>query len=126
MTKVIDGMHVLTYEEWKKRPAVVEMLRTAPECESCNGDGHHECNCGNDHECNTCDGTGKTINYRNEYEFRLRAEIRNLQKWILGQPITQADDMLRPDRCQTADFFSDIPVIVRLFIPQGDSNGNSP
>lgn len=42
MTKVIEGVNVLTYDEWQKRPEVIEMFGTLNECSTCDGEGEDE------------------------------------------------------------------------------------
>jgi hypothetical protein len=87
MTKVIEGVKVLTYDEWQKLPEVLEMFGTLNECSTCDGEGVHECECGHTHTCNACDGSGKENDFRDIYETKLRDEIRKLIAWRDGLAI---------------------------------------
>ena len=82
--KVIDGVHVLTLEEWKNTPAVKEREAEFEDCPECNGDGTHECECGNVHDCHECDGEGKTSTLDKVYQSELRAELQKLVLWRDG------------------------------------------
>ncbi len=44
--------------KWQAVPADLPAL-TQEVCESCGGDGKHECSCGNIHDCDNCDGSGQ-------------------------------------------------------------------
>ena len=85
MTKVYDGVTVLTYDEWQKKPEVKEMYGETAECSICDGTGEHECECGDTHECGACDGSGKSIDLREMYEKELRDEIGRLHAWQEGK-----------------------------------------
>uniref|UniRef100_A0A6M3KTK3 Uncharacterized protein n=1 Tax=viral metagenome TaxID=1070528 RepID=A0A6M3KTK3_9ZZZZ len=52
-------------------------------CDMCGGDGECTCECGDIHECHQCDGSGKSINIRNLYEKKLRAEVNCLLAYKL-------------------------------------------
>ncbi|MDD2923191.1 MAG: hypothetical protein PHQ36_12970 [Anaerolineales bacterium] len=86
MTKVIDGVNVLTYDEWAKLPGAKTLLGEVEECDECDGTGEHECSCGHTHECVACDGSGKDggVNLRDIYEETLRDEIKKLIAWREG------------------------------------------
>ena len=85
MTKVYDGVTVLTYDEWQKKPEVKEMYGETAKCSTCDGTGEHECECGDTHECGACDGSGKLIDLREMYEKELRDEIGRLHAWQEGK-----------------------------------------
>jgi hypothetical protein len=88
MTTIYDGVKVLTYDEWSKRPAVInDLLGKLEDCPTCDGKGEHECECGHTHECGACDGSGKSKDFRDVYESLLRKEIMELSFWITGIPI---------------------------------------
>jgi hypothetical protein len=88
MTTIYDGVKVLTYDEWSKRPAVInDLLGELEDCPTCEGEGEHECDCGDTHDCGACNGSGKSENYRYVYESLLRKEIMELSLWIAGIPI---------------------------------------
>ena len=89
MTKVIEGVNVLTYEEWVKLPGAKILLDEVDECDECDGTGEHECSCGNIHECSACDGSGTDsgVNLRDIYEETLRDEIKKLIAWREGLAI---------------------------------------
>ena len=84
--KVIDGIHVLSFEEWKKIPSVLEMEEGFEDCPTCGGDGKHECDCGNIHDCNDCDGNGKSQNLDKIYREELRKELQLFLDWKNGVP----------------------------------------
>ena len=85
--KVVDGIHVLTYDEWVKRADVSDMLLDVEDCPTCDGDGEHECECGHTHDCGACMGSGKSEDFRELYESSLREELKNLLAWKNGDPI---------------------------------------
>jgi DnaJ-class molecular chaperone len=85
MTQLIEGIRVLKYEEWVNLPSVKQMGATLKKCDTCYGDGEHECECGDTHECQACGGSGKEENYRDIYEAILRDEIQRLKGWISGE-----------------------------------------
>ena len=87
MTRVIEGATVLTYEEWEKKPAVKELFGEIEECDTCDGSGNHECDCGDTHECGACGGSGKVKDIRNIYEDELQSEIKKLIAWREGLAI---------------------------------------
>jgi hypothetical protein len=87
MTIIYDGVKVFTYEEWRKTEAAEELLGEIEECDTCNGTGEHECECGNTHECGACDGSGMAMDIRNVYETMLREEINKLIAWRDGLAI---------------------------------------
>ena len=82
--KVIDGVHVLSLEEWKKTPAVKEMEAEFEDCPECLGDGTHECDCGDVHDCHNCDGEGKMSTLDKVYQSSLRDELQKLLDWREG------------------------------------------
>lgn len=82
--KVINGVHVLTLDEWKKIPAVKELEAEFEPCPECHGDGTHECDCGDVHDCHECDGEGKTITLDKVYQQALREELEKLLQWREG------------------------------------------
>ena len=82
--KVIDGVHVLSLEEWKNTRAVKEMEEQLEDCPDCYGEGTHECECGDVHDCRTCDGEGKKDNLDKIYRNSLREELQNLVNWRNG------------------------------------------
>lgn len=84
MTKVFDGVTVLTYEEWINKPEVAEYLSEIAvdeDCENCDGTGEHECDCGDVHDCHECNGSGTLLDARGVYEEDLRNEIRKMISW---------------------------------------------
>jgi len=87
MTKIIQDMTVYTYNEWFKLPAVQEMYGKLKDCPTCDGEGEHECECGDTHDCNACGGSGKEKDNREIYEHLLREEIKSLHGWIDGAPL---------------------------------------
>jgi len=87
MTRLYQGVKVLTYEEWIKLPVIVEAGIKHEECGVCDGMGDHECECGDTHECGACDGTGYTDKTHDVYEEQLRNEIEHLQSWITGDKL---------------------------------------
>jgi hypothetical protein len=87
MSKIIDGVHVLTYDEWKNKPEVADELLDVEECSTCDGDGVHECECGDTHDCMVCSGSGKAVDFRERYEAILRDELKKLLAWKNGEPI---------------------------------------
>ena len=87
MTAHIDDVTVMTFIEWECLPEVKKMYDEAPICERCDGNGQHECECGDTHECVACHGSGKIINLRNIYEKQLRSEIERLRSWKKGEAI---------------------------------------
>lgn len=92
MTEVIEGVNVLTYQEWEKLPGVKELLG---DVEDCDGTGEHECSCGDVHDCRSCDGSGKDggVNIRGIYEETLRDEIKKLIAWRDGLAIKHPSNM---------------------------------
>lgn len=96
MTKVYDGVTVLTYDEWQKKPEVKGLYEESDECDVCEGSGEHTCECGNTHECEECDGSGKEINLREMYEKVLRDEIKRLRAWQEGKAIRNPSNWLTP------------------------------
>lgn len=87
MSKIVDGVRVLTFAEWEKLPAVQELLDTLEECEECNGTGDHNCDCGCDstHECGYCDGTGYIGQDLSAiYHSELKSELEKLLRWCEG------------------------------------------
>ena len=86
MTKIIDGLHVLTYDEWIKTPEISNMLEEAEECLTCDGEGIHECECGDTHDCGNCSRTGKSKieDLSDEYNRTLRNELQKLIAWKKG------------------------------------------
>ena len=91
--KVIDGVHILTLEEWKKTPAVKGMEAEFEDCPECHGEGTHECDCGNIHDCHECDGEGKTSTLDKVYRHALYDELKKLVEWKngIGQKVTGKD-----------------------------------
>jgi hypothetical protein len=87
MTKVFDGITVLTFDEWKRKPEVIEAYAEVEECAMCHGTGSHDCDCGDTHTCGECDGVGKERSQREIYERALRDEIKRLRSWQAGEAI---------------------------------------
>ena len=89
MTKIIEGITVLTYEEWEKKPEARQLLGDTDDCDECDGTGEHECSCGDTHDCRACDGSGKDggVNLRDIYEESLRNEVKKLIAWREGLAI---------------------------------------
>ena len=81
MSKIINGIHVLTYEERAKIPEVKEIEENLEDCSSCDGEGVHVCECGHEHDCEACDGSGKVGNLKSIYQETLRVELAKLLKW---------------------------------------------
>jgi hypothetical protein len=86
MTKVIDGVRVLEFDEWHKKPSVIELENEIPKCEMCD-DGEHECECGDTHDCGRCHGTGKEESLKDIYTRALKKELEKLLAWREGLPI---------------------------------------
>jgi hypothetical protein len=86
MTRVIDGVHVLSYTEWCALPSVQKMLEESPKCEECDGAQEHECTCGHWHTCGQCDGSGHSVNLAIAYRDQVRAELERLMEWREGLP----------------------------------------
>jgi len=84
MAKVIEGVHVLDFDEWKRRPEVIAMEEEFEDCDECHGDGTHECDCGHVHECSFCDGKGKTSTLQDEYNSQIKEELKKLVLWRDG------------------------------------------
>jgi DnaJ-class molecular chaperone len=74
--------HVMTFEEWKKRNPDIE--EDTDECPECNGEGEHECDCGDLHECGFCDGTGvvggKTL--QEIFYDQYKRDMKALERWL--------------------------------------------
>lgn len=93
MSDVISGVRVLSFEEWKKLPAVVELAAELgnEECDECDGSGRHTCECGDEHDCGYCRGTGKDADaedmLRKTYRDALKSEMAKLVLWRDGLPI---------------------------------------
>ncbi len=87
MTRIIDGVEVLTYDEWKILPEVVEMYDKLDDCRECGGTGEHDCSCGDEHECYECKGSGKIKSLSDIYRDTLQIEIKKLTDWNAGKPI---------------------------------------
>ncbi len=117
MTKIIEGISVLTYEEWEKKPEARQLLGDADDCDECDGTGEHECSCGDTHDCRACDGSGKDggVNLRDIYEESLRNEIKKLIAWRNG------------DATRSPSFdgekHSDLVTVVKVSIHGKDTNG---
>lgn len=111
MTKVIDGITVLTYEEWKKSPAIKELADSIEVCDTCDGTGEHECDCGDTHECGACDGSGKLQDICDVYERLLRGELEKLLQWRDGLPIKH------PSNPDLAEHKHSSPVLLAINIP---------
>lgn len=84
MTTVIDGVKVLEFKEWEKRPAVQDLYGQIDECDICYGSGDHECDCGDTHDCGACGGSGKEKDIRDVYETMLQNELKKLIAWREG------------------------------------------
>jgi hypothetical protein len=87
MTRLYQGVKVLTYEESIKLPLIPEAGLKQERCDVCDGMGDHECECGDTHECRACDGTGYAYKTHADYVGALRSEIEHLQAWITGDKI---------------------------------------
>ena len=114
MTKVYDGVTVLTYDEWQKKPEVSALYAEVDECDMCHGTGDHDCECGDTHTCGKCNGAGKEMNLREMYERELRDEIKRLRAWSEGKGIRNPSSGLTP----LAHGQRGITVIVALSIPE--------
>lgn len=82
--RVVDGVKVLTYEEWLRLPFVKEIEAEFEDCGTCDGSGEHVCDCGDKHTCCACDGHGKTDDLRNLYTRMLKLELEKLLAWREG------------------------------------------
>lgn len=51
------------------------------ECEVCNGEGDHECECGDVHECSNCHGAGKIDNLKIGYDRMCKEEDKKWEEW---------------------------------------------
>ena len=92
MTAVIDGITVLTYEEWFKLPDVKKLYEELEdnECGYCYGSGEHTCDCGDTHDCHECGGSGcenPSRDIRGMYEAALRNELEKLLQWREGRAL---------------------------------------
>lgn len=88
MTKIINGIHVRTYEEWILILEVKEIVETLEECTVCDGEGTHECKCGDTHSCGNCLGDGKQDNLQDMYNKEVKEELQKLLIWrekVLGK-----------------------------------------
>lgn len=81
MCKIINGIRVLSYEEWSKLPSVKALDEEFEECSMCDGSGTHVCDCGHEHDCDECDGEGKFGNLKRIYADTLRSELEKMLKW---------------------------------------------
>lgn len=88
MTKIIDGVRVRTFDEWKEQPGVVEIEEALEdeECDKCEGSGEHHCECGDEHDCGFCHGTGTNggETLQSIYQEELRSELGKLLMWREG------------------------------------------
>jgi DnaJ-class molecular chaperone len=84
MTSVMNGRIVFTYDEWIKNKKINNVQESPAKCAMCDGDGEHECECGDTHTCESCNGTGEMENQHKVYELALREEIQRLNAWIDG------------------------------------------
>lgn len=81
MTKIIDGVRVLDYDEWIRIPEVKKLNESLEDCLICDGEGVHVCECGNEHDCESCDGDGMAESLRSIYTRTLRMELEKLLRW---------------------------------------------
>ncbi len=87
-------MRTLSFEEWEALPEnqklKEQLLEEETDCEECNGEGEHECECGDVHTCLACDGTGKEEYgelsveqaMKSIYKKQLADEKEKLNKWM--------------------------------------------
>ena len=71
------GKHY-TYKEWLEAYDITEEFE---ECSECNGDGDHECDCGDIHDCKACNGIGQVSVQMEEYETYKRDTEKRLREW---------------------------------------------
>ncbi len=100
--KILDGVHIFTYDEWKRKPEVSDELLDVEDCLTCDGEGEHECECGHKHDCVACNGSGKTEDFREIYEAQLRDELKKLLSWKTGDPI-RPSNRLTPYQSHSRD-----------------------
>jgi RecJ-like exonuclease len=83
-------MKILSFKAWmKQNEELVNALKsTERDCQYCDGDGKHECDCGNLHDCRNCDGTGKEdgsdsadSRLRDVYDKKRITELAGLASW---------------------------------------------
>lgn len=74
----------LTFEEWVvANPDISDDEES--ECPHCDGEGEHECECGDTHPCGNCDGTGKTgdgATQKEKYKIQKAIDEARLDKWL--------------------------------------------
>ena len=92
-------MQPISFAQWKEEnkeylESLEADMQIAKYCDHCNGEGEHECNCGDIHDCHFCDGTGKEYGFdsiekkaRDIYESYLYADKKKLERWTQGIPI---------------------------------------
>ena len=69
-----------TFEEWLAVADLSDEDRYE-ECETCNGEGTHECDCGDEHACRQCNGAGKLDIAKQEYNLLKRENEKKWKEW---------------------------------------------
>ena len=55
------------------------------ECDECDGEGYHECSCGDEHDCKACDGKGKRDIMRDMYDVLCKKQEYPLYlSWVVS------------------------------------------
>ena len=78
-------MQVKTFKQWTADNAdMLEELEATPTiCDVCDGDGRHECDCGDMHHCRNCHGSGKlnTNIAQDLYHKYLSGDAERIKRW---------------------------------------------